>query len=371
MEKEKDESENSVNQPGLEIILEDVQKIIPCIKGDISRLKGKSILITGAAGFLPGYLADTFAMLNEIHLKNNPAHLFLLTRRPITKESRLSHLMGNERVHFLIQDVCEPISISQKIDYIIHAASLASPTRYCNDPVGTLKANSLALIQLLDLALHTKSESFLFFSSSEVYGNPELESIPTPETYIGKLDYTSERACYAESKRFGEAVALGYFRQYGLPVKIVRPFHVYGPGLRFDDGRIIPEMIKQGIFDRQFVLKSNGNAKRAFCYVSDATVLFIDILLSQKNGEVFNVGADHPLISMLDLVKIIKTLFGGEIPIQVNSNPVSMTHAGAPNIVCPNLSKIKKYYNASNQFTIDEGLSRLIKWFQLQKELQT
>ena len=351
--------------PGLPIILRDMAEIAERLGDHAERFAGKTVLITGASGVLPGYLADTIAYLNQRILRT-PARLLLLTRAAPTPMSRLAHLVGRPDVHFLIQDARAPLTLDEPVHFIIHAASPATPQRFVEDPVGAVEANSAALRQLLDLARHSGIESFLFFSSSEIYGTPEPEHVPTPETYLGRFDFTASRSFYAAAKRFGETLCAAYQTQYGLPVKVVRPFHVHGPGLRRDDGRIIAAMIMLGLESAALELQSDGSATRTYGYVSDATVGFLQVLLSDCNGEAFNVGADTPETSILELATTISRLMGIHEPVKVRPTPPD---AGSPARACPDLSKIRTRVGYEPRVSLEAGLERTIAWLRAQRDL--
>jgi UDP-glucuronate decarboxylase len=331
----------------------------------VHRFAGKTVLITGASGVLPGYLADAVAYCNR-HVFARPARLVLLVRTPPGPGSRLAHLVGRPDVEFLIQDARSPIEVDGTLHFIIHAASPATPQKFKEEPVGTIAVNSTALAQMLELARKRETESFLFFSTSEIYGTPESEHIPTPETYLGRFDFTASRSYYAEAKRFGETLCVAFLEQYGVPVKSVRPFHVHGPGLRSDDGRIIAAMIELGLANRAFELQSDGKATRTYGYVSDATVAFVKVLLSGFNGHAFNVGADTPETSMLELATTIARLFGRSEPVAVRHATAS---AGSPTRACPDLTKIRSLLNYSPRVSLESGLERTIAWLRAQRSL--
>jgi UDP-glucuronate decarboxylase len=355
---------------GFSIIREDLGKIVDHLGDEIQRFSGKTVLITGANGFLPSYLADTIAFLNEEKALSRPAHLLVLVRSELQENSRLGHLLERPNIEFIFQDVCQPLVYDRPIHFLIHAASLASPQRYRDDPIGVIDANSLALRQLLAQTADFETESFLYFSSSEIYGNPDTATIPTPETYVGKVDCLGARACYAESKRFGETLCAAFFEQQKTPAKIVRPFHIYGPGLRIDDGRIVAEMIRQGLINGSLELLSDGKATRTYCYVADATIGFFKVLLGNNEGEAFNVGADCPETSVLELATIISGLLGIRRSVKINASPKTEYLKGAPDRVCPDLQKIRNALGYQPFFPLEKGLKRTIDWFRSRKKVE-
>ena len=185
-------------------------------------------------------------------------------------------------------------------DFIIHAASIASPKYYRQYPIQTIDANVLGIHHLLDFAVEYPPESILFFSSSEVYGDPPPECIPTPETYVGNVSFTGPRACYDESKRLGETLCVNFHQVHKVPVKIARPFNNYGPGLKINDRRVISDFFRDVLADRNIIMYSDGTPTRTFCYIADALTGYLLILLSNAEGEAFNIGDDNPEISIKD-----------------------------------------------------------------------
>ena len=289
------------------IILEDL-KLITDEAIDWGRFTGKTILVSGANGFLPAYMVETLLYLinkNSIH----DTKILALVRNIEKAKARFADYLDNKHLHFIVQDVCDPIDIKDKVDFIIHAASQASPKYYGIDPVGTLSANTIGTMNLLKLAQRNSIESFLYFSSAEVYGTPDEAKIPTSELDYGYLDPTDVRSCYAESKRMGENICVSWLHQFGIPVKIVRPFHTYGPGMALDDGRVYADFISDVVNNRNIVMKSEGLAMRSFCYIADATIAFFRVLLNGKEGEAYNVGNPDCEISIVNLAHKLLALF--------------------------------------------------------------
>ena len=352
-------------EPGadpLDVIRADCEDIARRLGDDVARFSGKTVLVTGAAGMLPAYLVDTLAHLNDTKRLDKTVEVLAVIRSPDSNERRLWHLRGRRDVQFVLADAAQPFEVEEKVHFLVHAASPASPAAYRADPVGTLAVNSAGTRHVLDLARRDRAESVLYFSTSEVYGSPEARHIPTPETYVGATQWLGGRACYVEGKRFGEALCAADWEQHQTPVKIVRPFHVQGPGLRLSDGRIVAELIRMGIAGEPFALKSNGKATRTYGYVSDAAVGFLKVLLSAENGEAFNVGADAPETSMRELATVVLRLFGRREKVKVNTDATSAHLAGAPDRVRPDLRKIRERLGVSPQVPLEEGLARTIHW---------
>lgn len=274
---------------------------------DWDRFRNKTVFVSGATGFLPAYLIYTFLYLNEKY--DLDLKVTGLARNESKARKKYFSELKRKDFTLLIQDVCEPVIYGEKVDFIIHAASQASPRFYGTDPVGTLNANVIGTNNLLHLAKKNSAESFLFFSTSEVYGEVREDQIPTKENEYGYLDPVKVRSCYGESKRLGETMCVSWFHQFGVPVKIVRPFHTYGPGMDLNDGRVYADFISDIVHKRNIEMKSDGLAKRAFCYISDATVAFLLILLNGKNGEAYNAGNPSQEISIIDLAGKLVNMF--------------------------------------------------------------
>jgi UDP-glucuronate decarboxylase len=277
-----------------------------------SQLNGSTICISGAAGFLPAYLVETLATLNSL---GAGIRIIGLVRNLEKAKSRLGHLSGLG-LELWAQDITATLRTDlPKADYIVHAASQASPRFYGTDPVGTLEANTLGTQQLLRHAHHSKSSSFLFFSSGEVYGAPNTDKRLTEHDY-GYLDPTDVRSCYGESKRLGETMCVSWWHQYKVPARIVRPFHTYGPGMALDDGRVFADFVSDILAKRDIVLKSDGLALRPFCYLADATAGFFTALLKGEPGLAYNIGNPEAEISIKDLASLLVGLFP-ELGLQV------------------------------------------------------
>jgi UDP-glucuronate decarboxylase len=348
----------------LAIIQQDVAEIVAQLGSKLDLLSGATIVVTGAAGMLGAYVADVAAALNPLGVLRSPCTVYLATRQAPTTGSRLGHLLGRPDVHFVVGDAVTSDDLPISADIIVHAASPASPRHFLADPVGTLDANSRYLRTLLELARVSDARSFLYLSSSEVYGDPPAHAIPTPETYVGMVDPQSPRSCYVEGKRFGEALCMAFHRQHGLPVNIIRPFHVHGPGLRLDDGRIVADLIRVGLHGAPFTLASDGKATRCYGYVSDATVGLLAALLDDRHGETYNIGVDSPETSILELAAVVAELVGAPPP-RASSDLLPTHLADAPRRSRPDLSKARTLLGYAPRVTLRDGLSRTIAWHRL------
>ena len=355
----------SAEQLALAIIERDVAEIVGRLEARLDRLSGATILVTGASGMFGGYLADVAASLNPLGVLRAPCTVYLATRETPRAGGRLGHLLGRTDVRFIVGEHLVAGDLPARADFVLHAASPASPKTYLADPVGTLDANSRYLRILLELAREGGAHGFLCISSSEIYGDPPDDAIPTAETYVGRVDPGSPRSCYVEGKRFGEALCMAFHRQHDLPVSIIRPFHVHGPGLRLDDGRIVADLIRAGLEGRAFTLSSDGTATRCYGYVSDAAAGAYAALLGDLPGEAFNIGVDEPETSILELASVVAELLGTPPP-QPSATPPPAHLANAPRRSRPDLTKARTLLGYSPRVTLREGLGRTIAWHQAQ-----
>jgi UDP-glucuronate decarboxylase len=290
------------------MINNDLQEMIssPCVEW--KKLACKTVFISGANGFLPAYIVDTLIYLNQTVLVGSECKIIALVRNKKHARERFAQHLTDNNFSLIVQDVSAPINVNIKIDYIIHAASPASPKYYNIDPVGVIMPNVLGTINTLELAKKNAVKGFLYFSSGEVYGQlPDGEIIT--EINYGYLDPTSVRACYGESKRMGETLCISYGHQFDIPIKIVRPFHTYGPGMKLDDGRVFADFVQNIVNNENIELKSDGNAIRPFCYITDATIAFFIVLLKGEVGQAYNVANPHQSISIKELASILVGLF--------------------------------------------------------------
>ena len=257
-------------------------------------------------------------------------------------------------------------------EYVIHAAGIASPTYYRMHPIETMDANINGLRSLLDWSLGQRErgrpvEGFLFFSSSEIYGDPTPENIPTPETYRGNVSCTGPRACYDESKRYGETLCVNFAREHGLPVRIARPFNNYGPGLKINDRRVIPDFARDILDGRDIVMLSDGSATRTFCYVSDAVTGYYKVLARGHDGEAYNVGVEEPEISMADLadrlVDLGRTHLGFRGAVVRRASEERDYLVDNPARRCPVIAKAREHLGYGPKVGLDEGLRRSLQWY--------
>lgn len=287
------------------VIAEDLRNLVS-LNIPWERLFGKTVLISGANGFIAAYMLETLLWLNETVRAG--IHAIALVRNRERAMLRLGHLAGRSDLTIAVQDVCDPYRGPSTIDFVVHAASPASPKFYSVDPVGTFEANIIGTRHMLQVAREAHCEGLLFLSSGEVYGHPADTSVALDETNYGYLDPVNLRSCYAEGKRSGETLCTCWHAQFGVPAKIARLSHTYGPGMDLLDGRVFADFVADIVAKRNIVMKSDGRARRPFCYLADSTAALFTVLLEGKSGEAYNVGVDIET-SILELAEMLCRLF--------------------------------------------------------------
>lgn len=263
-------------------------------------------MITGASGLVPSYLLEALLYLNETARAG--IRIIALVRDRNRAMRRLGHLVDRPDLTLVIQDVRDPYTGPKGVDFVIHAAGQASPKSYGKDPVGTFAANVFGTWHMLKLAKESRSQAFLFISSGEVYGKvPDLTS-PVKEDFFGWIDPLLVRSCYAEGKRGGETLCACWHSQYEVPAMVVRLSHTYGPRMDLDDGRVFADFVADIVARRDIVMKSDGSARRPFCYIADSVAGIFTVLLRGSNGEAYNLGAESE-VTILELAELLCGLF--------------------------------------------------------------
>lgn len=274
------------------------------------KLSGRRVLVTGAGGFLGGYLVRTLLALHPMGKVERPVEVIAMVRDVVRGRERFADICLDASFEIFEWDLSRiAVPDLADCDYVLHAASQASPRYYGSDPVGTLMPNTVGTAALLELLRRSKSpQGMLFVSSSEVYGAVANDAVLTESEY-GTVDPTVVRSCYAESKRMGETMCVAWQQQHGIPAYIVRPFHTYGPGLQASDGRVFADFVFNVLRGENIVMNSDGSARRAFCYVSDAIHGFFRVLLSGEAGRPYNVANPAAELSVLELAELLASLF--------------------------------------------------------------
>lgn len=266
------------------------QAYINSLKGiqGLEFLRGKTVLISGATGMLGSCLADAIMVWNRQQAK--PCRVIAVGRNQEAARRRFGCYWGNAHFMFIQQDVCKPLdTVSEHVDFIIHAASPADPVNMAKYPADTLLANVLGTKNLLEYGLAQGMERFLFVSSGEAYGQPDENQDDFVEGYCGPLDLTSPRSCYPEGKRAAEVLCQSYRSQFGVDVIIVRPCHLFGPTMSRSDSRAVAEFLWAAAEGRDIVLKSDGLKERSHCYVADAVQGLLAALEKGESGQAYNI----------------------------------------------------------------------------------
>lgn len=355
------------------VITDDLDYILRHLTSELAEMAGERLLITGGAGFLGYYLVQAVTRYNEISVDNRKIGLTVFENFVRGKPRWIEALAAEDKLTLVSHDITNPLPRNMAdFGYIIHAAGIASPTFYRQHPIETMDANVNGLRYLLEYcrtrtAAQKPVKGFLFFSSSEIYGNPTPENIPTPETYHGHVSCTGPRACYDESKRYGETLCVNFARQLGIPVKIARPFNNYGPGLKISDRRVLPDFARDVFAGRDITMLSDGSPMRTFCYVADAIVGYYKILVKGGPGEAYNIGVGQPEISMLQLAEktaqISRDLFGYTGRVRHQPSPEADYLVDNPDRRCPIITKAQTELGYHPGIGLEEGLKRSLLWY--------
>jgi UDP-glucuronate decarboxylase len=329
-------------------------------------MKNARIAVTGCAGFI-GYTVMHFfeQYADELGIKSVIGLDNFMLGEPLW----LKRIAQNCRItvsHFdVVHDDINSIKGAREADYVMHMASIASPIYYRLHPLETLDANVTGLRRLLDFYHDKNIKGFLFMSSSEIYGNPDEKRIPTPEHYCGYVSSVGPRACYDESKRFGETLCYIFANQYGMPVTIARPFNNYGPGTRLNDRRVTADIVNSIIEGKDIVLYSDGSPKRTFCYIADAVLGYLKALLYGK-FDFFNIGIEKPEISMRELAeayaKAASEEYGykGSVVYAKSGDADYLTDN--PQRRCPDMKKSRELLGYEPGIYIEEGIKRYLRF---------
>jgi dTDP-glucose 4,6-dehydratase len=307
------------------------------------------ILVTGGAGFLGSHLCDyLLAEGNEVIAMDN-----LITG----STDNIEHLAGHDRFHFIKHDVTNYIYIEGTIDAVLHFASPASPIDYLELPIQTLKVGALGTHKVLGLA-KAKGARFLLASTSEVYGDPLIH--PQTEDYWGNVNPIGPRGVYDEAKRFAEAMTMAYHRTHNVDTRIVRIFNTFGPRMRLNDGRVVPNFIAQALRGEPLTVYGDGIQTRSFCYVSDLIDGVCRLLLSDETEPV-NVGNPQEM-TILDFAYKIVELTGSTSDITL-VQPEDVRVKDDPKVRQPDISKARRLLGWEPKVSLDEGLRKTIEWF--------
>ena len=343
----------------------DIEEIVANMSiGSLSEFGGKHILLTGGRGFLGRYFTAVFQHLNLKLLKDNPVRLTVMDNL-ISAGPEGAQIPTIDHITFLQHDCIKPLPDIGKVDFILHAAGIASPAHYRKYPLETLEVATTGLKNSLELARQNPGCRIAFFSSSEIYGDPDKLNIPTRESYRGNVACLGPRACYDMSKRLGETLVQIYHQQYGVHGTIIRPFNVYGPGMQKTDYRVLPNFGARLMEGKPLQIYGHGDQTRTFCYVTDAIGGFLRVLMEGVPGEPYNIGNPSPEISMKALaVEVARALGRDKVDFDVVDYPDTYP-ADEPNRRCPDISKAAQQLGYAPRVGLEDGLKRFFDWAQV------
>jgi UDP-glucuronate decarboxylase len=340
------------------VVLEDLDHICARAETALRALAGKTVLVAGGAGFVPSYVVDALARANDT-MQGERRRILCVDNVVTGAWTRLAHLEGRADVVFRMHDLTQELDLDEPVHFVVHGASIASPSWYRRRPLETIDVNVTGTRRLLELSRAHAVESFLYLSSSEVYGDPDPARVPTSEEYWGNVSSTGPRAPYDESKRLAETLCMTYFRLYGTPIRIVRPFNVYGPRLRLDDGRVVPDFVSDVLAERPIAVLSDGRATRSFCYVTDFTAALLSLLVGGAPGEVYNVGNDEE-VTISDAAHMLDALPGAGVGVVFGNSDDSDYLTDNPSRRCPDLTKTRAAIDWAPSISLREGLGRTL-----------
>jgi len=307
------------------------------------------ILITGGAGFIGSHLCDR--LLAEGH------EVIAMDNLSTGSVENIAHLAGHERFHFIKHDVTNYIYVPGPVDAVLHLASLPSPVDYLNYPIQTLKVGALGTHKTLGLAL-AKGARYLLASTSEVYGDPLIH--PQHEDYWGNVNPVGPRGVYDESKRFAEALTMAYHRYHGVDTRIARIFNTYGPRMRAEDGRVVPNFICQALRGEPLTVYDDGSRTRSFCYVDDLVEGLIRLLFSDETRPV-NLGNPQEM-TILEFAHKVLEVTGSSSPITF-VHPTDERTKDDPKVRCPDITRAREVLGWEPKVGLQEGLRQTVEFF--------
>lgn len=311
---------------------------------------------------LASYMVYMLLYLNKY--RDAGISIFAMGRRRDQFVKRFGEFITDKNFHVIEHDVVRPLPEMESVDYIIHAASPASPHFYGSKPVDVILPNVIGCNNLLEKAAIDGVDGFLFVSSGP-YGNLEGKVKSIRETDMGPLDPMKIRSCYDESKRCGETLCLSYFYQYNVPINCVRPSHTYGPTMSLDDSRVFANFVSDVVHGRDIEIKGDGRAKRSFCYISDAVLGYYKVLLDAPRGEAYNVGNDEANISISDLAQMLVALYPEKaLGVQYSQRAATDKYINSPIVESPTLNTEKiRLLGWKWSVGLEQGFKRTIESF--------
>lgn len=321
----------------MKISVQDLESIKNKVSVDL--LKDKSVLLIGSSGFLGNWFADVFDYLGVEYLKYDP-----------------SENPDN--------DINKPLDLP-RYDYVINCAGIASPEKYMKQPILTMDISYIGTKNVLDYCNKHNVESVLLFSSSEVYGTPNPNFIPTKEDYVGAIPTTSNRSCYDIGKQLLETLCYLYKNEYNTPVKVVRPFNMYGPYMGINDNRVLSNWMRSFLKGEGIKIYGDGQQTRTFCYAGDGIAMMLEVLLKGENGEIYNVGNSSPELNMIQLAGKFYEALDAEPNYEVIEYP-GFYPSDEPLRRCPNIDKVVKRTNILPKTDLKSGIKSMLDYFKIE-----
>lgn len=342
-----------------DILLADLQAVHQNLGDEIDVLAGKTILLSGSSGFLGRHFLLNIQHLNA-HVLSEPCRVIAIDNAIVGNGADTFGELTDKNFTYITADICAPLVLEGSVDYVVHMAGIASPVFYMKYPLETIRAAVHGTENLLEFARAKQVKKFLVFSSSEIYGDPPDHAIPTPETYRGHVSTLGPRACYDESKRMSETLAMTYFSLFQVPVQIIRPFNVYGPGMHAVDRRVIPQFLSCALQGKPLPIHGHGQQTRSYCYISDAITGFLKVMLADGAGQVYNIGNPEEM-SLNALAESVQQHCVGARVERVDY-PAGYP-AEEPMRRCPDITKAKRELGYSPKIQLNEGIGRTLVWF--------
>ena len=347
----------------LEVITDECQNLFD--KVEVKQLRNKNILVTGANGLIGGFLADFFNFLNTRHAYN--INLYLTSYSQPSKLSRIPHLVGKNNITYFSWDCSQKVDhnkLPDKIDYVFFCSGYGQPSKFLENNIKTMLINIVGLESILDYINSHGGGSLLFLSTSEIYGNPPDEMLPTPEEYGGLYELDSNRAAYKESKKAGEVICKEYNKSEHVNTKIARIALTYGPGALLTDNRVLQEFIFKARNDGQINMLDEGSSIRNYLYITDSAEILLNIVLNGKEI-VYNVGGDREPVSIYQLASIIADKFNVNVFRGATKNALNKS---APKNVGLSMKKYRTEFNKNQNINLNSGIQKTIEWFNFKKE---
>ncbi len=340
---------------------QDIKEICENLQDDIKFLENKTIFIAGVAGFLGRYFLET---LNQTNLVNGSNIKIIGVDNFVSSGLLGEYIESYDEKWFSFKKLdlskLQSFDIKDNIDFVVHAAGIASPAQYKLRPMQTFDVAINGSKSLLELA-KLKNSRYIFFSSSEIYGDPDLQNIPVKESYKGYVSSMGPRSCYDESKRAGETLAYVYNNYEDVHTNVIRPFNVFGPGMQKTDYRVMPNFAFNAKEGRSLEVYGSGKQTRTYCYITDAITGFIKVFLHGISGEAYNIGNPEPEVSALELANIFVDVHPREVNVQIKEYPDNYPE-DEPSRRCPSIQKAIDDLNYKPIVKLKDGVSRLINW---------